>query len=145
MNARSGLAEARGDRDRDGARRFLRFLATGGLAAAANVGARLVFSHWMSFSAAIVLAWFVGLTCGYLLARRFVFGAGAQPASRSAAIFVAVNLFALVQTWAVSVGLAQYVLPALGVVRHAQDLAHLAGVGAPVLTSYFAHQRWSFR
>ncbi|MDN7603802.1 GtrA family protein [Burkholderia gladioli] len=130
---------------REGTRRFARFLATGGIAAAANLGSRMLFSLWLPYTTAIVLAWVVGVSCGYLLARRYVFGAGGQRPWRSAATFTAVNLFALLQTWAVSVGLAQHLLPAIGFDWHAQDLAHLAGVGAPVFTSYFAHRSWSFR
>ncbi|WP_081077778.1 GtrA family protein [Burkholderia stagnalis] len=130
---------------REGARRFARFLATGGIAAAANLGSRMLFSLWLPYTTAIVLAWVVGVSCGYLLARRYVFGAGGQRTWRSAAAFTAVNLFALPQTWAVSVGLAQHLMPAVGFGWHAQDLAHLAGVGAPVFTSYFAHRNWSFR
>jgi len=41
--------------------------------------------------------------------------------------------------------LARWVLPSIGIVEHAEALAHLVGVLVPVVTSYFGHKRWSFR
>lgn len=56
-----------------------------------------------------------------------------------------VNLFALVQTLIVSLGLEWYLLPYLGIHWHTEALAHIAGILAPIFTSYLAHQRLSFR
>jgi putative flippase GtrA len=125
--------------------RVFRFLVTGGVAAADNVGCRFVFSHWISYSAAIVLAWVVGVCSGFLLTWLFVFPGSRHSAVKSATIFVIVNLFALLQTWVATLTFAYYLLPALGIDWHAHDIAHLVGVGIPVFTSYFAHKTWSFR
>ena len=51
---------------------------------------------------------------------------------------------AIVQTWGTSMGLAQYLLPFLGVTLYIPELAHAAGVAVPVFTSYIGHKRWSF-
>lgn len=126
-------------------RQFLVFLLTGGGAAAVNFGSRILFSQWMGYSAAIVLAYLVGMTTAFLLARQFVFKEGSRPVHHSAMYFVLVNVVAVVQTWAVSVGLATYVLPALGVTRFAPEIAHAVGVVVPVFTSYLGHKHLSFR
>ncbi|PTT79891.1 hypothetical protein DBR42_20510 [Pelomonas sp. HMWF004] len=126
-------------------RQFLIFLLTGGLAAAVNFGARILFSQWMGYSAAIVLAYLVGMTTAFLLARQFVFKEGKQALHHSAMYFVLVNVVAVLQTWAVSVGLANHVLPALGVTHFVPEIAHAVGVVVPVFTSYLGHKHLSFR
>jgi len=126
-------------------RQFLAFLLTGGLAAAVNFGSRILFSHWMGYSAAIVLAYLVGMTTAFVLARQFVFKQGGRPLHQSAMYFVLVNAVAVLQTWAVSVGLADYVLPAMGATHFVPEIAHAVGVVVPVFTSYLGHKHLSFR
>lgn len=126
-------------------RQFIAFLVTGGVAAGINFGSRIVFSNWLNFSAAVVLAYLCGMVTAFMLARLFVFQAGNQSVQRSAGFFVLVNLVAILQTWAISVLLLNVVLPWLGVTRFAPELAHGVGVVVPVFTSYLGHKRWSFR
>ena len=56
-----------------------------------------------------------------------------------------VNLVAILQTWAISVALAYWLLPALGVRQFVREIAHAVGVIVPVFTSYLGHKRWTFR
>jgi putative flippase GtrA len=126
-------------------REFVLFLLTGGLAAAVNFGSRIVYSRWMEFSPAVVLAYLTGMVTAFLLARAFVFTAGTQDVRRSALFFILVNVVAVAQTWTVSMALALYVLPAMGIARHAQEIAHAAGVVVPVFSSFLGHKRYSFR
>jgi putative flippase GtrA len=126
-------------------REFVNFLATGAAAAAVNFGTRIVFNRWMSFSLAVVLAYLAGMVTAFVLAKLFVFRQSAQPLHRSVAFFVLVNLAALLQTWLVSMGLAYYLLPALGVEKGGPEIAHGVGVMVPAFTSYLGHKRWSFR
>ena len=121
------------------------FLLTGGTAAAVNFGSRIVYSVWLDFSSAVILAYITGMITAFVLAKLFVFKDSRQTVQRSAVFFVLVNLAAVLQTWAISVGLAYYLLPSLGVTLFAQEIAHAAGVAAPVFTSYIGHKRWSFR
>jgi putative flippase GtrA len=125
-------------------RQFLAFLLTGGTAAAVNFGSRIVYNLWMGFSAAILLAYLTGMVTAFVLAKLFVFRESRQPTHRAAMFFVLVNVVAVVQTWAISMALGYYVLPALGVDRYARELAHAVGVAVPVFTSYLGHKRWSF-
>jgi putative flippase GtrA len=125
-------------------RQFLGFLLAGGVAAAVNFGSRIVYSLWFGFSVAVVLAYVTGMLTAFVLTRLFVFRDSRQPTHRSAFFFALVNLVAVAQTWAVSVALLHYVLPASGIQRFAPEIAHAVGVAVPVFTSYLGHKRWSF-
>lgn len=126
-------------------RKFLLFLLTGGFAAAVNAGSRMIFNIWMPYSAAIVLAYLTGMVTAFVLAKSFVFTESTHSTGRSAFFFTLVNLVAVLQTWGVSVGLAYYVFPKVGLHWHDRDLAHLVGVVVPVFSSYIGHKRFSFR
>lgn len=126
-------------------RQFLVFLLTGGTAAAVNFGSRVFYSLWLDFSSAVILAYITGMITAFVLAKLFVFTESQQSVQRSAMFFLLVNLVAVIQTWAISMGLALYVLPALGVTVFVHEIAHAVGVLVPVFTSYIGHKRWSFR
>lgn len=126
-------------------RQFLTFLFTGGTAAAVNFGSRIIYSQWVGFSTAVILAYITGMITAFVLAKLFVFKESEQSVQRSAVIFVLVNIVAALQTWLISMGLAFYVLPALGVQAFVDEIAHAVGVAVPVFTSYLGHKRWSFR
>ena len=126
-------------------RQFLIFLLTGGIAAVFNFGSRIIYSQWLDFSSAVILAYVTGMITAFVLAKAFVFKESLQAVHRSAAIFALVNLVAVMQTWAISMGLAYYLLPTLGISRFLPEIAHAVGIVIPVFTSYFGHKRWSFR
>ena len=122
-----------------------RFLAAGGVAAAANYGSRFLFSEWLRYEWAIVLAYVVGMAVAFLLMRSYVFNASGKPPARQIAIFAAVNLLALLQTLLVSIALARWVLPYVGVVSRTEAIAHFVGVLVPVVTSYIGHRLFTFK
>ena len=126
-------------------KQFLGFLVTGGLAAAVNFSSRIIYNFWVDFSVAVVLAYLTGMVTAFVLARIFVFNQSTQSLSKSALMFVAVNGIAVVQTWAISMFLAFYLLPEFGVERFVPEIAHAVGVAVPVFTSYLGHKYWSFR
>ncbi len=126
-------------------RQFLVFLLTGGTAAAINFGSRIIYNQWMGFSSAVILAYITGMVTAFVLAKLFVFKNSQQSVHRSAVFFILVNLVAVLQTWAISMGLAYYLLPSLGVTLFVREIAHAVGVAVPVFTSYIGHKRWSFR
>lgn len=132
------------------ANRFIRFLLAGGLAAAINFGSRFFYSIFVEFSVAVVLAFFSGLTAGYLLNKRYVFTGSKNSRVYEISWFVLINLFALVQTWGLSVYLAQWLhghLPVKGPggIELAEAMAHGAGILLPVFTSYIGHKYLTFR
>ena len=121
------------------------FLLTGGTAAAVNFGSRILYSQHVDFSSAVIFAYITGMITAFVLAKLFVFKKSLQSVHRSILFFVLVNLVAIAQTWGISMGLAHYLLPYLGVTLYIQEIAHATGVAVPVFTSYIGHKRWSFR
>lgn len=126
-------------------RQFVVFLITGGTAALINFGSRFVFNQWVSFSTAIILAYITGMITAFILAKIFVFNESTQRIHHSVFFFCIVNAFAVAQTWVISMVLAYYLLPYLGMTLYVQELAHAIGIVVPVFSSYIGHKRWSFR
>lgn len=124
---------------------FLRFVLAGGVAAAANYGSRFLFSAWMPYAAAITCAYLVGMAVAFVLMRQYVFAAAGQPLLPQVVKFALVNALALLQTLVVSLVLARWVLPRLGVHEHVEATAHLVGVIVPVFTSFIGHRSATFR
>lgn len=126
-------------------RQFFKFLAAGGLAAIANFGSRIAFSHWMQYIPAIILAYLVGMATAFMLNRLFVFTGAPNSLRNQAAWFTLVNLAAVAQTLAISLLLVEYLLPAIGVRTHVETVAHGIGVLVPVMTSYLGHKHLTFK
>lgn len=125
--------------------RFLKFLAVGGFAAGVNFGSRIVFSLWLSYSVAIVLAYLLGMVTAFCLNRLFVFRTTTRPLGHQVGWFIVVNLLAVAQTLAISLLLARWLLPAIGWSWNVELCAHAVGVAVPVVTSYIGHKHLSFR
>lgn len=126
-------------------REFVLFLFTGGTAAAVNFFSRFLYNQWFSFSTSIVIAYITGMITAYLLAKAFVFKKSKQTVSRSIFFFILVNIFAVLQTWIISMWLAYQVLPALHIIEYSHETAHAIGIAIPVFTSYMGHKRFSFK
>lgn len=128
-----------------GSRQFFVFLLMGGTAALVNFASRIIYNRWMDFSTAVILAYMTGMVTAFILVRLFVFRQSRQRLHQSALFFCLVNIMAIAQTWIISMGLAYYILPALGIAHFAPEIAHALGVAVPVFTSYLGHKYWSFR
>lgn len=126
-------------------RQFMMFLLVGGVAALANFLSRILYSHWLDFTPAIVLAYITGMVTAFVLSRMFVFKESTRPLHHSAFYFVLVNLFAVAQTWIVSMVLAFHVLPWLSIDVLRMEIANAVGVVVPVFSSYVGHKYLSFR
>ena len=125
-------------------RRFTAFLVTGGVAAAVNIVSRVVFDRVMPYEAAVPVAYLVGMTTAFFLAKLFVFSGTGRSLPVEYGRFALVNVAALVQVFVVSVMLAKAIFPAIGLAWNAELLAHVIGVLSPVLVSYQGHKRFSF-
>jgi len=77
--------------------------------------------------------------------RLFVFGGKKNPVLPQAPRYAIINMFAIAQTLLISLALARWVLPALGVIANTGAVAHSAGALVPVFTSYFGHKLLTFR
>lgn len=124
---------------------YSRFLLTGGVAALVNIIARFLLSYAIAFEAAVVGAHLIGMLVAYSLMRSFVFKASGRSIAAELYRFALVNLVTLAVIWCVSVGLARIVFPSIGFTWHTEDLAHVIGVLAPAVTSYWGHRYFSFR
>ncbi len=122
---------------------FAQFVAIGGGAALANLVARYFLNFFMPFEVAVVLAYMVGMVVGFLLFRKFVF-AKQDFKPRSIMRFTWVNIFGATLAWAVSTVMARQFLPAIGWNWRPFEVAHLAGVAAPAISSYFLHKYYTF-
>lgn len=124
---------------------FMGFLVAGGIAALVNFCSRIALNHWMPYSAAIMVAYLVGMVTAFVLNKLFVFRETVNPLHHQAFWFTLVNLAAVLQTLAVSLLLARWVFPAIHFNWHGETVAHAFGVAAPVLTSFIGHKHLSFR
>ena len=125
--------------------RFVRFLLTGGFAALVNLVSRYILNQYMSFEAAVALAYLFGMVTAYALARLFVFERSGQAIATEFWRFVLVNLISAAVVWGVSVGLAVYLFPAIGFRWRPDTVAHFIGVASPTVIAYFAHKHFTFR
>lgn len=125
--------------------RFISFLMTGGLAATCNLGSRILLSRVMRYELAVTVAYLIGMCVAFVLARTFVFDKSTRAWNRQLTRFATVNLFAFIQVWLVSVGLARLFFPWIAFHWHPETVAHLIGVASPVVFSYYAHKHFSFR
>jgi putative flippase GtrA len=123
---------------------FLRFAIAGGLAAVANWLSGRGLGLVMPLEVAVVFAYLVGMMTAYLLNRAFVFEKSGRGVGSEAWRFVLVNGVALVQVWAVTVGLSRLIFPLISVSWVGEGLAHAIGVASPIVTSYLLHKNFTF-
>lgn len=121
------------------------FLLVGGIAALANILARLALSQIMPYVSAIIIAYCVGMVTAFVLNRWLVFTDSTNRFREQALWFLVVNLVAVAQTLAISLISVRWLLPAIGLDWHNETLAHITGVLVPVVTSYLGHKHLSFR
>jgi putative flippase GtrA len=128
-----------------GFHQILRFFITSGAAALVNIGSRIPLGWVMPYSASIIVAYLIGMSTAFALARKFVFQPEPGNARTEFLRFAAVNVLGLLQVLAVSLLLEAMIFPRLGFTWHAATVAHIIGVGSPAFTSYYAHKYFSFR
>jgi len=98
----------------------------------------------MPLAYAIVCAFCVGLLSGFLLNKLMVFGPTENALRLQISSYIGVNLFALLQTWLVTMLLAAFLVPRLGI-SYGEAVAHFCGVAVPAFTSYFGYKYLTFR
>jgi len=126
-------------------KQFVLFLLAGGTAALVNFASRFLYNSVTSFELAVVLAYFTGMITAFLLNKFFVFEKSGHRPIKEFYYFTLVNVIAVVQTYAISVGLANYILPAFSFKFYPEAVAHAFGVAFPVFTSFWGHKYLSFK
>ncbi len=123
---------------------FYKFILTGGFAAIVNFIARILLNHIMSFVWAVFSAYIIGMVVAFVLSRMIVFQQSIGKASKQFIYFTIVNIIAVMQTVVVSVLLADYVFPYIGLWNHREAIAHAVGMGIPILSSFLGHKYITF-
>ena len=126
-------------------RAFFQFLMVGGFSAGVNFISRIGFSELVSYRYAIILAYLVGMITAFLLSKHYVFEKSGRLFKDELIDFTIVNIIAVIQVWLISVGLAEYFFPYINFSFYPEEIAHLIGLGIPVISSYFGHKYFSFR
>lgn len=124
---------------------FAKFVFIGGVALALHWAARIVFDMWVSFSAAVILAYGVGMASAFILNRRFVFPKSRQDRQHEILYFVIVNLTAFPFVWLISSALGQRLLPLYVDAELARALGHAIAITTPVFFNFAAHKFLTFR
>lgn len=125
-------------------REFLSFLITGGVAAIVNLCSRYALGYFIRFEIAVILAYLIGMMTAYVLLRIFVFAPTGRPLAFELGRFTMVNLVSLAMVWSISVALARIVFPAVRFGWYPEEVAHVIGVLAPAIISYFGHRFYTF-
>ena len=124
---------------------FAKFLLVGGFAAGVNFGVRIILSMFLSYGWAVFVAYLFGMTTAYFLSKIWVFAGSGRSVVSEAYYFSIVNIIAVVQVWIISVSLAQYVFPRMGVYSYSEEIAHFIGLSVPIFTSFLGHKYMSFK
>lgn len=126
-------------------KQFIAFLFAGGFAAVVNFGSRFLYNEYMSFGNAVIVAYITGMITAFVLSKLFVFDKSVHSTKKEFFYFTLVNIVAIVQTYLISVGLAEYLFPSMEFTFYPHAIAHASGVVFPVFTSYIGHKYLSFK
>lgn len=110
----------------------------------ANLGSRYLLDLALPFEVAVVLAYVIGMAVGFALFQLTMFHDKNIIQSGPMIRFLWVNLFGVTFAWAVSALTARILLPAISWDWHPFEIAHLAGVAAPAISSYLLNKYYTF-
>ncbi len=125
-------------------RQFLGFIAVGGLAALLHWLSRIILSHWMSFSVAVVFAYMIGMAVAFTMNAVYVFPGSNKPKRKQAQDFIIVNLSFLPVVWVISIGLER-IFHSMGIVEYAQALAHAVAISVPMFATFLIYKFFAFK
>jgi len=129
---------------RTGPPEFAHFLIIGGLSAIANLGSRYLLDVALPFEVAAVLAYGIGMAIGFLLFQLTMFQGQNIMQPRRMVRFAWVNVYGMTLALGVSTVMARVILPVSGWTWQPFEVAHLAGVAAPAISSYFLNKHYTF-
>ena len=126
-------------------KQFILFIWAGGFAALVNYFSRFIFSLFVTFGIAVILAYITGMITSFVLNKLFVFKNSIHDTKRQFLYFSLVNILAIIQTYIISVGLVYYIFPYYKINYFSEAIAHAIGVIFPVFTSFLGHKYLSFK
>jgi len=110
-----------------------------------NLVARTLFSRFMPFELALIPAHVVGMLVAFALTRAFVFSGGETPVGGSLKRFAIVNIGSLLITTLVASFTLRVLVPLTNFTFYPAVSAHVVGLAAASVFSYFGHLKYSFR
>ncbi|ARQ01258.1 GtrA family protein [Pseudorhodoplanes sinuspersici] len=122
----------------------VRFLLLGGLAAAINWLVRFPLSLIMPLSAAVLVAYAIGMSAGFCLYRTYVFPGSNRPMAQQIIVFLLVNLVGAVVVLALTLALLnlQGGMPLPDTIK--EGLAHGVAIGIGAVVNFFGHKLLTF-
>ena len=123
----------------------VRFLMLGGLAATINWLVRFPLSLIMPLSAAVLVAYAIGMSAGFCLYRTYVFPGSSRPMAQQIVVFLLVNLAGAVVVLALTLALLnlQSGMPLPETIK--EGLAHGFAIGIGAVVNFFGHKLLTFR
>lgn len=123
----------------------VRFLLLGGTAALVNWLVRFPLAIILPQAAAIIVAYMIGMSAGFMLYRHYVFPGSTTPVARQVAVFLAVNLAGALIVLGTTAGLLAVLptMPGPDFVR--EGLAHGVAIAAGAIANFFGHKFLTFR
>ena len=122
-----------------------RFLVAGGVAALINWLVRFPIELVLPFFAAVVAATIVGMTCGFVLYRAWVFPGSSRPIGGQVRDFILVNLAGQAAMLVVA-ALTRYLLVSIDIGPVlASASAHGLGIAIGAVVNYLGHRHVTFR
>lgn len=123
---------------------IVRFLICGGTAAAINWFARIALSWVMPFEPAILVAYVIGMTAGFLLYRHLVWpGSGISWRSQVPS-FIVVNIVGAAVVLATALGLESAASGFFGPSAFLDAFAHGTAIAVGAVANYLGHSRITF-
>jgi energy-coupling factor transport system substrate-specific component len=121
-----------------------RFLVAGGLAALLNWLARFPIELFLPYFPALLVATAIGMTCGFLLYRAWVFPGSTRPLAGQIGDFIVVNLAGQVAMLAVAALARELLLLAQVATIVAGAAAHALGIAVGAVVNYLGHRDVTF-
>lgn len=122
-----------------------RFLVAGAVAAFVNWLVRFPLDLVMPYAAAVVLATGIGMVCGFLLYRAWVFPGSDRSLAAQIVDFVLVNLVGMAVMVAIAVALRSLLLGADVNADVAAAVAHAVGIATGAVANFLGHRHVTFR
>jgi putative flippase GtrA len=123
---------------------IVRFLLCGGTAAAINWFARIALSFVMPFEPAIVVAYAIGMTAGFLLYRHLVWPGQQMDWKAQVPAFLLVNAVGAGVVLGTAMGLERLGAGIFGPSAYVEAFAHGAAIAVGAVANYLGHSRITF-
>ena len=123
---------------------FVVFLVVGSTAALLNWLSRIVFSIWVSYSTAVIIAYLLAMTCAFILNRIFVFPKSTRPVGRQARDFAITNIAFFPVVWLSSLLLVE-LIPYVVLTPYTEEIAHGIAIAIPMFATFLIYKFIAFR